>query len=193
MLNPHCLLCLVFYFLFLTSGMMWIKFSWSFSLNDLKMVNVGHMFFVCFCFRVFVFSCVCVFVFLCLELFIVCSANDECWAHCFCAAAPITTGIIVRSCFKKCRKELEDEDCATFLAILIQIYLWSEQRHDGKHAHTHTLPPRGGKLPRNMRWIVALGVDTSIPCLPAEYSHGTFFFSYNFNDTELKTPFPTHL
>ena len=61
--------------------------------------------------------------FLYLELFIVCSANDECWAHCFCAAAPITTGIIVRSCFKKCRKELEDEDCAIFLAILIQIYL----------------------------------------------------------------------
>ena len=76
--------------------------------------------FVWLCFHVFVFSYVCVFVFLCLELFIVCSANDECWAHCFCAAAPITTGIIVRSCFKKCRKELEDEDCATFLAILIK-------------------------------------------------------------------------
>ena len=129
--------------------------------------------FVWFCFRVFVFSCVCVFVFLRLELFIVCSANDECWAHCSCAAAPITTGIIVRSCFKRCRKELEDEDCATFLAISIQIYLWSEQRDDCKHAHTHTAPQRRKTATKNE--MNSCSGRRHLYCLPAENSHGTFF------------------
>ena len=136
------------------------------------MVNVGHCFCVVLFLCVCVF-CVCVFVFLCLELFMVCSANDECWAHCFCAAAPITTGIIVRSCFKRCRKELEDEDCATFLAILIQIYLWSEQRDDCKHAHTHTAPQRRKTATKNE--MNSCSGRRHLYCLPAENSHGTFF------------------
>ena len=70
-------------------------------------------------------------------------------------------------------------------------YIYDLSRGMIVNMHTHTPPPRGGKLPRKMRWIVALAVDTSIAYL--HKIHTEHFFLVQFQWHGIKNTLHTTL
>ena len=70
-------------------------------------------------------------------------------------------------------------------------YIYDLSRGMIVNMHTHTPPPRGGKLPRKMRWIVALAVDTSIAYL--QKIHTEHFFLVQFQWHGIKNTLHTTL